>query len=182
YGSAEPVKVSFLSRDEAVWLIRRPTDDFALDMEEPLAEEIYRLTGGQPYLVQRLCYELVERWNDRFGREGRETPRRLTVEDLEAMLTPEFFREFFLTADYYFSGVWEEAGAEGRRVLRAFAAQAPSPMEVLPRSALIRAAGLEPEAGEAALSTLLVHDLLVEAEGGLRLAVPLLHRWILSQA
>ena len=101
YGSAEPVKVTFLSRDEAVWLIRRPTDDFALDMEEPLAEEIYRLTGGQPYLIQRLCYELVERWNERFRREGRNTPRRVTVEDLRAMLTPEFFREFFLAAEYY---------------------------------------------------------------------------------
>ncbi len=178
YGSAEPVKVSFLSRDEAVGLIRRPADDFALDMEEPLAEEIYRLTGGQPYLIQRLCYELVERWNDRFRREGRETPRRVTVEDLQAMLTPEFFREFFLSADYYFSGVWEEAGLDGQRVLWAFAAQARSEMDILPHQALVQAAGLGPEAGEAALNTLLVHDLLVKAEGGLRLAIPLLHRWI----
>ncbi|RME40145.1 MAG: ATP-binding protein [Thermoflexia bacterium] len=182
YGSVEPVKVSFLGRDEAVSLIRRPTDDFALDMEEHLAEEIYRLTGGQPYLIQRLCYELVERWNERFRREGRETPRRVTLEDLRAMLTSEFFRAFFLNADYYFSGVWEEVGPDGQCVLRAFAAQARIPSEALPRDALIRAAGLNPEAGEAALSTLLVHDLLVEEGDSLRLAVPLLYHWIVSWA
>ena len=175
YGSAEPVKVTFLSRDEAVWLIRRPTDDFALDMEEPLAEEIYRLTGGQPYLIQRLCYELVERWNERFRREGRNTPRRVTVEDLRAMLTPEFFREFFLTAEYYFSGVWEEAGPDGQRILQAFAG---SEQTVRSRQDLIQAAGLDPEAGEKAFQTLIHHDLVTETEEGIRLSVPLMAQWL----
>jgi hypothetical protein len=175
YGSAEPVKVTFLSRDEAVWLIRRPTDDFALDMEEPLAEEIYRLTGGQPYLIQRLCYELVERWNERFRREGRNTPRRVTVEDLRAMLTPEFFREFFLTAEYYFSGVWEEAGPDGQRILQAFAR---SEQTVRSRQDLIQAAGLDPETGEKAFQTLIHHDLVTETEEGIRLSVPLMARWL----
>ena len=179
FGSAEPVKVTFLSQDEAVRLVRRPTDDFALDMEEALAEEIYRLTGGQPYLIQRLCYELVERWNERFRREGRDTPRRVTRQDLEAMLTPDFFREFFLTAEYYFSGVWEEAGPDGQCLLRAFAREG---LNVRPCQDLIRAAGLSPEAGEAAICTLLTHDLVVEFEGGLRLAVPLMYPWLQWQA
>jgi MFS family permease len=175
YGSAEPVKVTFLSRDEAVWLIRRPTDDFALDMEEPLAEEIYRLTGGQPYLIQRLCYELVERWNERFRREGRNTPRRVTVEDLRAMLTPEFFREFFLAAEYYFSGVWEEAGPDGQCILQAFAG---AEQVVCPRQDLIRATGLDPEAGEKAFQTLIHHDLVKETAEGIRLSVPLMAWWL----
>lgn len=78
--------------------------------------------------------------------------------------------------------MWEEAGPDGQRVLRAFAAQARTPSEALPRDALIRAAGLDLEAGEAALSTLLVHDLLVEEGDSLRLAVPLLYHWIVNQA
>lgn len=176
YGSAEPVRVTFLSREEAIALIRRPTDDFTLDIEEPLAEEIYRLTHGQPYLIQRLCYELVERWNERFRREGRQTPRRLTVADLQAILTPEFFRGFFLTAEYYFSGVWEEAGPDGQRLLRALAQWGEGAS--VGREELFQAAGLDPATGEAALRTLLEHDLVVETEGGIQLAVPLMHPWL----
>jgi len=144
-------------------------------MEEPLAEEIYRLTGGQPYLIQRLCYELVERWNERFRREGRNTPRRVTVEDLRAMLTPEFFREFFLAADYYFSGVWKEAGPDGQRILQAFAGSEPA---VRSRQDLIRATGLDPEAGEKAFQTLIHHDLVKETAEGIRLSVPLMAWWL----
>ncbi|HUW08941.1 MAG TPA: ATP-binding protein, partial [Anaerolineae bacterium] len=59
FGSAEPVQVSFLNREAALHLIRRPSDDFALEIEAVLAEELYRLTNGQPYLLQRLCWEMV---------------------------------------------------------------------------------------------------------------------------
>ncbi|MGB9776414.1 MAG: hypothetical protein ACPLYD_14820, partial [Anaerolineae bacterium] len=77
------------------------------------------------------------------------------------------------------AGPWRGASLHPRR---AFAAQAASATETLPRQALIRAAGLEREAGEAALSTLLVHDLLVEEGDRLRPAIPLLYTWIKTQS
>jgi hypothetical protein len=179
FGSAEPVQVSFLTREAALHLIRQPSDDFALEYELALADELYRLTNGQPYLLQRLCWELVNRWNDRFLKEREETPRALTPADLEALLTPEFYHDFFLQADYYFSGVWSEAGPDEHPLLVALAAHEDD--HPLPRADLIREAGLPPDEAEAVVAAALRHDLVVEEGGGLRLAVPLMRRWIQQQ-
>jgi hypothetical protein len=176
FGSAEPVRVSFLKREAALHLIRQPSDDFALEYEDALAEELYRLTNGQPYLLQRLCWELVNHWNDRFLREGEETPRVLTLADLEALLTPDFYHDFFLQADYYFSGVWDEAGPDEHRLLLALATREDE--QPLPRAELIRAAGLDPDEAETAIEAALRHDLIVEEDAGFRLAVPLMRRWV----
>jgi hypothetical protein len=176
FASAKPERVSFLTREEALRLIRQPSDDFALEFEEALAEECYRITNGQPYLLQYLCWELVNRWNDRFLREGEETPRVLTLADLGALLTPTFYHDFFLQADYYFSGVWNEAGQDERRLLVALAAREDD--RPLPRSELVNAAGLNPDEAETTIEAALRHDLIVEENGGFLLAVPLMRRWI----
>ena len=185
FGSAEPVRVSFLTREAALHLIRQPSDDFALEYETALAEELYRLTNGQPYLLQRLCWELVNRWNDRFLKEGREkeTPRTLTLADLETLLTPEFYHDFFLQADYYFSGVWHEAGPDEHQLLAALAAheEGEGDDQPLPRAELVREAGLASDEADAAIEAALRHDLIVEKDGSFRLAVPLMRRWIRLQ-
>jgi len=185
FGSAEPVPVSFLTREAALHLIRQPSDDFALEYEAALAEELYRLTNGQPYLLQRLCWELVNRWNDRFLKEGREkeTPRVLTLADLETLLTPDFYHDFFLQADYYFSGVWHEAGPDEHQLLAALAAHGEGKGDdtPLPRAELVRAASLASDEAEAAIQAALRHDLVVEKDGSFRLAVPLMRRWIRLQ-
>jgi len=180
YGSAEPVQVSFLKPEAALYLIRRPSDDFALEYETVLAEELYRLTHGQPYLLQRLCWELVNRWNDRFLQGGEETLRILTVADLEALLTPAFYHDFFLQADYYFSGVWDEAGPDERRLLGALAAGEDD--QPLSRPELIQVAGLDSDKAESAIKAALRHDLIAEEDGNFRLAVPLMRRWIHLQS
>jgi hypothetical protein len=177
FGSAEPLKVSFLDRRDALILIRRPSDDFALEYESTLAEALYRLTHGQPYLLQRLCWELVNRWNDRFLDEGEATPRVLTRADLDALLTPAFYQDFFLQADYYFSGVWDEAGPGARRLMAALAS---ADADALAREDLLRAAGMAEAEGEAALQDALRHDFILEEEGNIRLAVPLMRRWLLE--
>ena len=176
FGSAEPVRVSFLTREAVLHLIRQPSDDFALEYEDALAEELYQITNGQPYLLQRLCWELVNHWNDRFLREGEETPRVLTLADLEALLTPDFYHDFFLQADYYFSGVWDEAEPDEHRLLLALATREDE--QPLPRAELIRAAGLDPDEAETAIEAALRHDLIIEEDGGFRLAVPLIRRWV----
>jgi len=183
FGSAEPVRVSFLTREAALHLIRQPTDDFALEYELALAEELYRLTNGQPYLLQRLCWELVNRWNERFLKEGEETSRILTLADLEALLTPEFYHEFFLQAEYYFSGVWDEAGPNERRLLRILASREDE--AAIPRAELVREAGLSSKEAEEAIEAALRHDFIAEVgatrTSPLRLAVPLMRRWIQQQ-
>jgi len=176
FGSAEPVQVTFLSREAAIHLIRQPADDFAMEYKLDLAEELYRITNGQPYLLQRLCWELVNRWNDRFLKGGKETPRTLTLDDLRVLLTDAFYHDFFLQADYYFSGVWSEAGPDERRLLTVMAAHAAG--VPLPRADLLRMANLPPDRAEAAIQAAARRDLVVGEDGGFRFAVPLMHRWI----
>jgi len=68
------------------------------------------------------------------------------------------------------------AGPDGQWLLMALAAYRPD--QAVPPTDLFRAAGLDPEAGDAAVRVLLDHDLVLEDERGLRLAVPLMRRWL----
>ena len=103
-GAAEHVRVGYMSHDDAIRLITQPHPDFGLEYAPELREELIRLTHGQPYLLQRLCWELVNRWNERFMKEGVTTPRVLTLDDLAPVLTPDFYQ----AAGYYFDGVWSQ--------------------------------------------------------------------------
>ena len=80
YGAAEHIRVGYLAHDDAIRLITQPHPDFSLEYEPELREELYRLTYGQPYLLQRLCWELVNRWNERFLKGGETTPRKLLMD------------------------------------------------------------------------------------------------------
>ena len=104
-GKSEPIHVGYLSYDDALDLIvlsRHP--DFALEYAPELRAELYRLTYGQPYLLQRLCWELVERWNERFLRAGRIDAARADRWMSYRLYLP---RTFTASADHYFTdGVW----------------------------------------------------------------------------
>lgn len=178
YGMAEPIKVTFLGEPDALRLIRQPTEDFALEYEDELAREVYRLTHGQPYLLQRLCWELVEMWNQRFMEEREETLRVLTLDDLHTLLTPGFWHRFFEQAGYYFSGVWEESGPDERRLMAILARIDNG--AVLDLEELLQCAGLQDAEGNDAVESALRHDFVLEVDGGYQLAVPLMRRWLLE--
>ena len=98
---------------------------------------------------------------------------------LEALLAPAFYHDFFLQADYYFSGVWDEAGPDERRLLVALAAEDDKPLS---HPELIQAARLDSDKAGSAIKAALRHDLIVEEDGNFRLAVPLMRRWIRLQS
>ncbi|MBK7200499.1 AAA family ATPase [Candidatus Amarolinea dominans] len=119
YGQAEHIKVGYLPYADAMRLITRPHPDFTLEYAPNLRAELYRLSYGQPYLLQRLCWEMVNHWNVRFLQAGEKTPRELTLADLAPLLTPDFYH----AAGYYFDGVWSNITADERDVLRVLAEQ-----------------------------------------------------------
>jgi hypothetical protein len=86
--------------------------------------------------------------------------------------------DFFLQADYYFSGVWDEAGPDEHRLLAVLAAREDD--TPVSRAELIQAANLPSDEAGPAIKAALRHDLIVEVErdGGFRLSVPLMRRWI----
>lgn len=173
YGQAEHLKVGYLSYTDAVELIVRPHRDFSLEYEPALVEELYRLTYGQPYLLQRLCWELVNHWNERFLIQGENTPRLLMMSDLEPVLTPDFYHG----AGYYFDGVWSNITAGEQMLLQAMA---PCSDRRWTTVELITATGLDPAAVAQAVELLDRHDVVVCEDDTIRFASELMRRWIVE--
>jgi hypothetical protein len=169
--AAEHIRVGYLPRDDAIRLITQPHPDFALEYASDLREELYRLTYGQPYLLQRLCWELVNRWNERFLRGGETTPRELTMDDLAPVLTPDFYA----AAGYYFDGVWSNVTEGERQLLRAMAGR----VEGAWKPVELASAAVQSEATiHASLELLRRHDVILEEAGGVRFAAELMRRWV----
>jgi hypothetical protein len=172
YGQAEHIRVGYLTHDDAIQLITQPHQDFALEYSPALREELFRLTYGQPFLIQRLCWELVNRWNERFLAAGEATPRTLEMDDLAPVLTDDLYAG----AAYYFDGVWSNVTEAERRIMEVMASRE----NVWGREELAAASGEEDL--ETALGLLRRHDVIVEQEGkGLRFASELMRRWVARQ-
>ncbi len=160
--------MSYLGEADALDLIARPHPDFALEYAPEWRAELYRLTYGQPYLLQRLCWELVERWNERFMREGQAMPCVIMPDELPPIFTPDFYH----ATGYYFDGVWNNSTEAERVGLRVMAArESPWTREEL-RTAL-------PIVDLGNVFILLRrHDVVLEDETGMCFASELLRRWI----
>jgi len=177
YGQAEYITVGYLTYEDAIRLITQPHPDFALEYAPELREELYRLTFGQPYLLQRLCWELVTRWNERFKKEGEATPRTLALDDLAPVLTPDLYK----SAGYYFDGVWSNV-TENERVLMRIMVGREQGSRTLDELAVAWGALSPGETGnvEETLKLLHRHDVIVEDESGVRFASELMRRWVAS--
>lgn len=184
YSQTQNIPVSYLSEDDARRLIEKPHPDFTLTYEPALVDELYRLTHGQPYLLQRLCWELVERWNRRLAdsRDGEDTETApapvLALADLPAILD----RDMFLAAAYYFEGVWAHGSDSEKQLLTALSQRAePWPADdVVMTCPQITVPVLE------VLEAALHRDVLLcdERDGvrEIRFASELMRQWVASQA
>lgn len=84
-------------------MILKPVEDF-LNIYEPKAvEKIIQLTHRQPYLIQLLCYELVEFLNQEIRANRRESDTiQASAEDVENIIPvvlergEQYFRELWL--------------------------------------------------------------------------------------
>lgn len=171
YGQHEPLRVGYLTREDAFALLSEPDSDFDLDFEEALLEEIYRLTYGQPFLLQRVAWELVEAWNDRFEKSREVIPRTLRLPELEPLLDADFYA----AAGYYFEGLWTKNITEDERRLMTVLArrEKPWPPAEIPAHT---PSGLDLPA---TLEQLRGHDvLLTDPDGRIRFAAELLRRWV----
>ncbi|MCU0286721.1 MAG: toll/interleukin-1 receptor domain-containing protein [Acidobacteria bacterium] len=176
YGPIEYIPVSFLSKEDSFKLISYPHTGFKLEYSPDLMEELYRLTSGQPYLIQRVCWELVTRWNERFFQDGVNTSRELTLADLQPVITKDFFE----SASYYFDGVWDSV-TENERILMRIIAQREEDTRTLDELAEI--AKTCPPLDQfsnlkEAIDLLKRHDVILEEEGNVRFASELMRRWV----
>jgi len=179
FGQAEYIRVGYLPYSDALRLITQPHPDFALEYTPELRDELYRLTYGQPYLLQRLCWEMVTRWNERFLKQGETTPRSLTQDDLAMALTPDFY----LSAGYYFDGVWTNVTENERILMAVIAEREKSTWTAVELAEAVESlpSFKESNALEETLQLLRRHDVILEEKGGLRIASELTRRWITRQ-
>jgi len=103
-------QIGFLSQEAATRLICEPVaphiiyDDLALD-------KIWRVTAGQPYFVQLVCYTLVKRANEQ--RTG-----YVTISDVNAALD-----EMLRLGEVHFAYIWQRSTRVERALLAAVAHQ-----------------------------------------------------------
>ncbi|NJR68803.1 MAG: hypothetical protein HC771_09145 [Synechococcales cyanobacterium CRU_2_2] len=168
------VDVGVLSEAAADRLSANPTDDFPLDYNPDAITAIYRLTGGQPYLIQLICHSLISRFNRQRFEEGREIEPRLTLTDVETIVTrPDFFRG----GNAYFSGVWsqcqEEHADEQTAILRALS---PHP-NGLSAAELMQTSPDSSRTLEV-IALLEKHDVIHHSQDRYRFVVELMRRWV----
>ncbi|MDJ0796626.1 MAG: AAA-like domain-containing protein [Calothrix sp. MO_167.B12] len=183
FASVIPIHVGFMERAATRQILANPVDigdiaseDFPLDCTPEALDQIYHLTHGQPYLVQLVGFQLVRRYNDQVFEMGHSRDPIFTVDDVEAVVNPEFFKR----GRYYFDGVWSQAAqdvAGQQEILRALA---PHP-QGLSLQELGEVTGINYEDAQDSLGTLERHDVVKENQGRWQIVVELFRRWVLQQ-
>jgi AAA+ ATPase superfamily predicted ATPase len=164
--NVQNVKVSFLKPEEARLLITQPLPDFQGDQIYPSAvvDEIIRVTGCQPLLVQAICSELIKQLSA--------TERQQAVlEDV-----PNAVEATLESWGSYFDDLWRRTTPNERTCLEMLVEREVLPSELAEIATLT---SLEISIVRAALQRLLRRDIVTETKGeGFRLAIPMLRNWI----
>ncbi len=182
FGQAEPIPVGYLKRDEVFDLIAYPKPPrIALEYSPELLDELYRLTSGQPYLVQRLCWELVEEWNERFHQEGEKASRTL----LPGVLETIDISDFYIAAEYYFNGVWSSITDNERLLLPMMAERTEGPWTLDELTIITKAKGVgqfeEFSTLEETVRFLNQHDVITRTGKNIRFSSELMRRWMAEE-
>ncbi len=172
FGNVRKIPVSFLTPTAARRLITQPSPDFAIDYNPEAIELIYTLTGGQPYLIQLICQNLVSNFNRQRFEENREIEPLFTEAEVTAIVTnPDFFRD----GTAYFHAIWEQAQETHAETQLAILKQlALSPATETELNNLIKPSFM-PEA----LNLLLTHDVIqLNSENQYNYRVELMRQWV----
>ena len=107
--STRTIRVSYLGQDEARQLITKPVPDFAMQFGPGTVEQILEVTRCQPYLVQAVCFELLNALNLAGRREAR-------VDDVT-----EAVGLALESTHLYLAEMWRQLGERQRRLLKCLA-------------------------------------------------------------
>ncbi len=161
--NVETLNVSFLRPDEARQLIIKPVPDFPGEQifDEPVANEIMRLTRCHPFLTQALCSIIVTNLN------------ASTRECAELADVKQAAVEVFQKWGEYFRDLWDRTSAEQRCCLDAILT---SGAHTLPQ--IQQLSGLDVTITQRTLQKLLKRDLLCREADTYRVSMPIFAQWI----
>ncbi|NQE46671.1 hypothetical protein C5S31_11680 [ANME-1 cluster archaeon GoMg2] len=151
--SAKTIKLGYLSRDEARILITNPIDDFSLNYEGgengEVVNKIIDVTSCQPYLVQALCFDLVNYLNTQHRKEAQ-------MADIDAAI-----EKVLISADTYFYYIWNSECSEKEK-------------ELLKRLV----SNLPLKGDEEEINSLMRKEIIENVNGNFRFKVELMKKWI----
>lgn len=101
-------RISYLSQAEAAALIRKPVKG-SLDVDDLVVEKIVALTNGHPYLIQLICWALVNQCNA-------QQRNYATINDVN-----DAVQEILTTGEVHFAYLWQQASGDEQLVLAAVA-------------------------------------------------------------
>ncbi len=108
------LRMTYLHELEARDLIQQPVENFSNIYEPTAVDEIIQLTRCQPYLVQLVCYEVVELLNRDIRRNRREADTaKATAQDVKEVIPVVLER-----GDQYFRELWRSLTDSDRSLLR----------------------------------------------------------------
>ena len=96
FNIARFIPMGYMSSEEAEYLIRKPVEGF-LDYDDAAVDRIKMATSGNPYYIQLLCFNLVERMN-------REKRNIATIVDVN-----EVIDELLRFGSSYFEHLWRRS-------------------------------------------------------------------------
>ncbi|MGI0494542.1 AAA family ATPase [Alkalinema pantanalense CENA528] len=174
FGSVRKIPVSFLSPAATSKLITNPNDDFPIDYDRDALFGIYNLTGGQPYLIQLICQNLVSRFNQLRFEQNQEIEPLFTDDDVAAIVNhPRFFQE----GSAYFRAIWDQAqetNAETQLAILRHLTHDPATA-----SQLQTALNLQPDDLAIGLQLLLDHDIIqLNPDDRYEYRVELMRTWV----
>src|SRR6266849_1547075 len=162
--NARTLKVSFLHPAEARHLITQPMPNFSLEelFSQEVVEEILRMTGCHPFLVQAVCSELI----DNLNLENRQLAE---LEDVAIAVT-YVLKNWW---DTYFRDLWERTDPQQRACLKVLSRREGNDISVLTQQT-----GLGEQTTRETLQTLLKRDLVVLSDSRYQIAAPIFCRWV----
>jgi len=129
------VRISFLDEASTRELILKPVENFPKIYLPESVNKIIELTHCQPYLVQLVCYEVVEFLNKEIRNNKREAATaKATLRDIEVVIPTVLER-----SDQYFREFWTSLSDKDRGLLRLLVkGETPTPADKGVANKLIR--------------------------------------------
>ena len=174
FDSVQPILVSFISPNAARQLIENA---IPVEYTPEAVNEIIYLTNCQPFLVQLICSALVTRFNRQVFEKGMIKRKKLTKQDVEAVIKSE---ELFRNGLAYFNGVWTQAmksKPDGQiEILHHLCRKRMSEIE------LAEVTNFSLENIQSALKTLQRHDVIKKEGEQYAYTIELMRRWVKKQS
>jgi AAA+ ATPase superfamily predicted ATPase len=157
------IKIGDLDIQDARELIEKPVKSFPLKYEKDAVNQILSVVGGQPYLLQVTCRDLVNLMNDN-------NQLNATLPDANRALDSAL-----ISGDAYFKEVWmgPDSSNSRRKIMAAIAKK---------KGTTIQEKKLLNLGTSQDIRLLVDHDVIEKIEDGYRFKVELVRRWIEKRA